>query len=122
MLNRTLGFVNASAFMQRVIARCAGACCDIGYYRERRDALCEALRQAGYEFQRPAGGMFCFPRTPIPDDVRFIDLLTRHGVLAVPGSGFGRPGHMRLSFGVPLETITRAAPLLRAAREEALAL
>lgn len=118
MLNRTLGFVNASAFMQRVIARCASACCDVDYYRKRRDALCRVLRDAGYAFERPAGGMFCFPRTPIADDVRFIDLLSSENVLAVPGSGFGRPGHMRLSFGVGLDVIERSASgLARALRK-----
>ena len=40
MLNRTLGYVNAPALMQRVIARCPDALCDVGFYRRNRDLMC----------------------------------------------------------------------------------
>jgi len=36
----------------------------------------------------------------------------------VPGRGFGRPGHMRLSFCVDRRTIERGLPGLKAAIEE----
>lgn len=109
MLNRTLGYVNAPAFMQRVVARCADALCDVSEYRRKRDLLCRVLAEAGYSLQVPAGGMFVFPRTPMADDVRFVDLLLAQNILAVPGQGFGRAGHIRLSLAVPRETIERAA-------------
>jgi aspartate aminotransferase len=32
------------------------------------------------------------------------------GVLAVPGTGFGRAGHMRLSLTIPTEVIERSVP------------
>ena len=115
MLNRTLGFVNMSAFMQRVIARCADALCDVAFYRGNRDLLCNALLECGYELIVPRGALYAFPKTPIPDDVDFIDRLANHGILAVPGLGFGRPGHMRLSFCVDRRTIERSLPAFRAA-------
>lgn len=110
MLNRTLGFINMSAITQRVIARCAAACCDIEFYRKRRDLLCDGLKRIGYQFRCPEGGMFVFPKAPLADDVAFVDQLTEQRVLAVPGKGFSRPGHIRLSFAVELETIERAMP------------
>lgn len=116
MLNRTLGFVNAPAFMQRVIARCATDCCDIEHYRANRDRLCRVLREAGYDLVTPGGAMFAFPRTPIDDDRAFCETLAERRILAVPGSGFGRPGHMRLSFAVEPRVIEGAAAGLRAAR------
>ncbi len=117
MLNRTLGYVNAPAFMQRVIARCATALCDINHYRVRRDALAGVLRAAGYEFDLPRGGMFLFPKTPIADDVAFCDRLLQQRILAVPGSGFGGPGFMRLSLAVSLDAIERSGPGFAAARQ-----
>ncbi len=120
MLNRTLGFVNMPAFMQRVLVHCADACCDISGYRAARDQICAMLRDCGYDVVTPGGGMFVFPRTPIPDDRAFTDLLVRQRVLAVPGSGFGRPGYMRLSFAVEPRVIEGARAGLKAAREEAL--
>ena len=118
MLNRTLGFVNAPAFMQRVIARCADALCDVSFYRSNRDLLCGALREYGYELVVPQGALYAFPRTPIEDDVAFVDVLLRHRILTVPGRGFGRPGHIRVSFCVERRVIERALPEFRAAIAE----
>lgn len=120
MLNRTLGFVNETALVQRVIARCADALCDLELYRGNRDRLCAALRDSGYEFVPPGGAMFAFPKSPIADDAAFVKVLLNHRVLAVPGRGFGRPGHFRLAFCVDRETVERAAPAFRRARDEAL--
>lgn len=118
-LNRTLGFVNCPAFMQRVIARCAAACCDIGFYRRNRDLLCDALRGLGYELTAPSGALYAFPRTPIPDDRAFVELLVQQRVLTVPGAGFGCPGHMRVSFCVHPTTIERGLAGFRAALQQA---
>lgn len=117
MLNRTLGFVNAPALMQRVVARCADAICDLSMYRHNRQRLCTALGEMGYEFVEPAGALYVFPRTPI-DDVHFANRLAQQRVLVVPGRGFGREGHIRISFCVPPETIEGALPILRQALRE----
>lgn len=117
MLNRTLGFVNAAAFMQRVVTRCADALCDVGFYRQNRDLMCDALRAYGYELIVPRGALYAFPRTPIADDAEFADLLMEHKILGVPGRGFGRPGYMRLAFCVDRRTIERALPGFKAAIE-----
>ncbi len=118
-LNRTLGFVNCPAFMQRVIARCASACCDISFYRRNRDLLCDALRTIGYELTTPAGALYAFPRTPIADDRAFVDMLLEERVLAVPGAGFGAPGHIRISYCVHPTTIERGLPGFKVAFERA---
>jgi aspartate aminotransferase len=118
MLNRTLGFVNMPAFMQRVLARCADALCDVNFYRTNRDLLCSALRRFGYDLHVPGGALYAFPKTPIADDVAFMEVLTRHRILAVPGTGFGRPGYMRLSYCVDRPTIERSLPSFQAAIEE----
>ena len=115
MLNRTLGYVNSPAFMQRVVARCASARCDISDYRRNRDVLCKALLEFGYELNVPPGGMFAFPKTPLADDRDFVELLVGQRVLAVPGRGFGRAGHMRLSFAVEPKVVDGALPGLKAA-------
>jgi aspartate aminotransferase len=49
-----------------------------------------------------------FPKTPIADDLAFIGLLQDEGILAVPGSGFGRGGYMRLSLTIPYRQIERS--------------
>ena len=119
MLNRTLGFVNAGATTQRVLARCASARCDLSLYRKNRDLLCDALTASGYSFTRPGGALYVFPKTPIPDDVAFVDLLVEQGVLTVPGRGFGWPGHIRVCYCVDHTTIEGALPGFKHAMQRA---
>ena len=98
--NRTLGFVNAPALMQRLVAGLQGATVNVAAYQARRDMMWRELRAMGYEVVRPQGAFYLFPRSPIDDDVRFAELLSRRGVLVVPGRGFGLPGHFRISYCV----------------------
>ena len=114
---RTLGFVNAPALFQRLVADLQRESVDVGQYRQLRNLLYGELMDAGYECVEPQGAFFMFPRSPIEDDVAFIRLLQEERILAVPGSGFGRGGHFRLSYCVDREMIERALPGLRRARE-----
>lgn len=106
--NRILGYINAPAIWQWVVAMEPDATIDVAEYQARRDILCDGLIAAGYEVLKPRGSFYVFPRTPIPDDIAFIGILQEEGILAVPGSGFGRPGYMRLSLTIPRETIERS--------------
>ncbi len=108
--NRVLGFVNAPALWQWVIARAPETTVDVGLYQDKRDLLCDALAGMGYEILKPAGAFYAFPKTPIADDVAFIRILLEEGILAVPGSGFGRAGYIRLSLTVPRATIQASLP------------
>ena len=67
------------------------------------------LKNAGYEFQMPAGAFYFFPKAPGGDDVAFVNRLVEERILAVPGTGFGCPGHFRLAFCVDEMVIRNAA-------------
>ncbi len=110
LCNRILGFVNAPALMQRVVACMQGMSVDIDLYKRKRDMLCEGLGAMGYEFVKPAGTFYLFPRSPIADDVEFVQALKAERVLVVPGSGFRAPGYFRIAFCVTDETIRNAMP------------
>jgi len=105
LCNRILGFVNAPAFMQRIIEQMQGIYVDVEHYRRKRDLLCEGLWNAGFEFEKPDGAFYLFPKTPIDDDVEFVRALQEKNILVVPGSGFGGPGHIRISYCVEDSTI-----------------
>jgi aspartate aminotransferase len=108
--SRVLGFVNAPALWQWVVAEVGDVTIDVAPYREKRDLMYAGLRRIGYECVKPQGAFYVFPRTPIPDDVAFVRLLAEEGVLTVPGSGFGMPGHIRISLTVDRDTVVRALP------------
>jgi aspartate aminotransferase len=117
MCNRTLGFVNAPALMQRVITRLAAVKLDLTPYARRRERLCIALRELGLTFAQPDGAFYLFCRCPTPDDQRFVLFLKDHRLLSVPGSGFGFPGWFRLSYAVPDATVQGAISRLRTATQ-----
>jgi len=108
--SRVLGFVNAPALWQWVVAEVGDQVIDVAPYREKRDLMYDGLTRIGYQCVKPRGAFYVFPRTPIDDDVAFVRLLAEEGVLAVPGSGFGAPGHIRISLTVERETVVRALP------------
>lgn len=98
--NRTLGFVNAPALMQRVVRGLQGVSVDPGYYQRKRDFLHTALLELGYDTVKPEGAFYLFPKCPGDDDVGFTRELLRWNVLVVPGRGFGTPGYFRISYCV----------------------
>jgi len=106
--NRILGFINAPAIWQRVLLESMNETIDAAPYEHKRNVLCDALETIGYDVRRPEGAFYIYLKTPIPDDVAFTQLLANEGVLAVPGTGFGRSGHIRLSLTIPLERIEKS--------------
>jgi aspartate aminotransferase len=106
--NRTLGFVNAPALMQHVVAELQGVSIDMRQYERKRALLCDNLAGMGYQFVKPQGAFYLFPRTPIADDVAFVKTLLQKRILTVPGSGFGTPGHFRIAYCVEDQTIEAA--------------
>lgn len=110
LANRILGFVNPPVVGQHLMAGALGSQVDVGVYAKRRDLMASVLRDAGYTFEMPAGAFYFFPKAPGGDDVRFVnENLLRERILAVPGTGFGGPGHFRLAFCVPEVVIARSA-------------
>ena len=116
---RILGYINAPAIWQRVVAEVPEATVDVSEYQAKRDLLCGALERAGYEAPRPQGSYYVFAKTPIPDDIEFIGMLQQEGILAVPGTGFGRAGYMRLSLTIPRPALERSLSGFARAMERA---
>lgn len=91
-------------------------------YRARHDALVPALNALPGVRCRPASGAFyafaeigtAMHRLGCETDTEFADrLLEEQGVAVVPGSGFGAPAHMRLSFATHQDQLRKAVERLR---------
>lgn len=118
LCNRILGFVNAPALIQRVIAGLQGVHVDVEEYRRKRDLLCNGLAAAGYRFNKPEGAFYLFVKSPLEDDVSFVKALVKERILTVPGSGFGGPGYFRIAYCVDDATIVNAMDGFRKALRE----
>jgi aspartate aminotransferase len=126
---RVLGFVNAPALMQRIVAELTDAVVDVSVYERRRNALMEIIDAAGIEYAVPEGAFYLFCKVParkingqpgdgIDDDGAFVEHLKRHLILAVPGSGFGKPGWLRIAYCVDEKIIRASASAFKQALEE----
>ncbi len=109
LVNRTLGFVNAPVLGQKLAAAICEETVDLAIYDRRRRLMAKVLEDAGIEFIMPKGAFYFFPKSPGGDDMAFVDALLAERILAVPGSGFGRAGHIRLSCSVDERIIARSA-------------
>lgn len=116
--NRVLGFVNAPALMQRLVADFQGQVVGLDIYQRRRDILYNHLTQIGFKMVKPQGAFYLFPESPIPDDIAFIQAATKYNLLLVPGSGFGAPGYFRISYSVSDSTIQNSLPAFSALAKE----
>ena len=108
LCTRILGYVNAPALMQRIVAKLQDVAVDAKVYQKKRDMLCDGLASAGYKFEKPQGAFYLFVQSPIPDDVEFVKTLLKKNILVVPGSGFGGPGYFRIAYCVDDATITNS--------------
>ncbi len=103
--NRTLGFVNAPALMQRLVTVLQHESVDIAGYQEKRDLLYENLTDMGFRMVKPQGAFYLFPESPVANELEFIKLALKYNILLVPGSGFGTPGYFRISYCIDKQVI-----------------
>ncbi|HPQ38998.1 MAG TPA: pyridoxal phosphate-dependent aminotransferase [bacterium] len=108
--NRILGFVNAPALMQRALYLDPDDRVSIDGYRRNRELFLNELTGMGYEIVPPEGAFYLFPKSPVPDEVAFVDELKKENILVVPGRGFGRAGYFRISYCVTPQIIERSLP------------
>ena len=118
LVNRTLGYVNAPVIGQKLAAAICDSTVDLEIYKRRHDLMAKVLTDAGIEFVMPKGAFYFFPKAPGGDDAKFVDALLEERILAVPGSGFGRAGHIRLSCAVDEKIIARSAEGFKRATEK----
>ncbi len=116
--NRVLGFVNAPALMQRLVAKLQDESVNISEYQAKRDLLVRELSGMGFEMVKPDGAFYLFPKSPLADDVEFVKLAQKFHILLVPGAGFGAPGFFRIAYCFDIGMIERSLPSWRALARE----
>jgi aspartate aminotransferase len=86
-------------------------------FKQRHDFFVSGLNALPGIRCRPGAGTFyafadvtaAMQQHGFRDDNAFAEFMLREALVAgVPGSGFGAPGHLRLSFAVSMETLTKA--------------
>jgi aspartate aminotransferase len=85
----------------------------VAEYRVRRDAALDILTASpAVTVIRPDGAFYIFVRAgdaPGAGDAAAAELLERDGVAVVPGSAFGTPSWIRMSYAAPLADVAEGA-------------
>jgi N-succinyldiaminopimelate aminotransferase len=89
-------------------------------YRRKFDAVLEILGER-LAVERPAGGFYLWPETPVPDTEFARELFARQNVTVLPGSYLSRevdgldPGRnrIRIALVAPLDECVEAAQRMR---------
>lgn len=82
-------------------------------YRRRRDAgLAILKRRQHLDTMEPDGAFYLLPRLAAGDDLAAAEALLEAGCATVPGSAFGAPGHLRLSFATDIATLEEGCRII----------
>ncbi len=108
VLNRTLGFVNAPALFQKVVADNLDTSVEIEYYKQNRDLLYSHLTSLGFTCVKPEGAFYLFLKSPVENETQFCKKAVEFNLLFVAGSGFGSPGYVRIAYCYDKSVIERS--------------
>lgn len=112
LCQRALGYVNAPATAQLALMELQAWDCDIAPYRERRDTIAAAARDAGLDAAECQGGLYLWVRSPWDDTMAFCAALAERRTVVVPGVAFGVPERFRICFSVDAPALEIAARAL----------
>lgn len=115
---RILGFVNAPALMQRILPQVGDAMVELTTYEKNRDLLYNHLIKEGFECVKPEGAFYLFPKSPVENDVEFVQEAQKLNLLLTPGTGFGKSGYFRIAYCFETEVIERSLPLFSKLAEQ----
>jgi aspartate aminotransferase len=104
------GYSFPNAILQYALPELERISVDVEHIQRRRDRMVEALRDIGYELHVPEATFYLLPRSPLPDDRAFCDLLAEERVLVMPGAMLERPGYFRISLTASDDMIERSLP------------
>jgi aspartate aminotransferase len=114
------GFAFPNALLQHALGDLEQLSIDVGHLQHKRDRMVAALREIGYEMHVPEGTFYLLPRSPLPDDGAFIELLAEQNIFCLPGTVVELPGYFRISLTANDTMIEQALPGFARALQKAI--
>ncbi|HKX17038.1 MAG TPA: aminotransferase class I/II-fold pyridoxal phosphate-dependent enzyme [bacterium] len=112
------GYLLPDAVMQYALADIDALSIDLKHLERKRDRVVKALREQGYHLHVPAATFYLLPKSPVPDDRMFTEMLASRDVFVLPGTAVEMPGYFRLSLTATDEMIDFALPQFASALGE----
>lgn len=115
---RSLGYICAPVFFQRVIERCVDESTNVEAYAVNREILTHALDELGYEYIEPDGAFYLWIKALEPDAQAFSNKAKEHELLLVPSDSFGVGGWVRAGYCIDKSTIEHSIPAFAALKAD----
>ena len=115
---RSLGYICAPVFFQRVIERCVDEPTNVEAYAVNREILTHALDELGYEYIEPDGAFYLWIKALEPDAQAFSNKAKEHELLLVPSDSFGVNGWVRAGYCIDKSTIEHSIPAFAALKAD----
>lgn len=115
---RSLGYICAPVFFQRVIERCVDEPTNVEAYAVNREILTHALDELGYEYIEPDGAFYLWIKALEPDAQAFSNKAKEHELLLVPSDSFGVDGWVRAGYCIDKSTIKHSIPAFAALKAD----
>lgn len=115
---RSLGYICAPVFFQRVIERCVDEPTNVEAYAVNREILTHALGELGYEYIEPDGAFYLWIKALEPDAQAFSNKAKEHELLLVPSDSFGVGGWVRAGYCIDKSTIEHSIPAFAALKAD----
>lgn len=115
---RSLGYICAPVFFQRVIERCVDEPTNVEAYAVNREILTHALDELGYEYIEPDGAFYLWIKALEPDAQEFSNKAKEHELLLVPSDSFGVDGWVRAGYCIDKSTIEHSIPAFAALKAD----
>jgi aspartate aminotransferase len=113
------GYAFPNALLQHALRDLEQLSLDVAHLQHKRDRLVAALRESGYDLHVPEGTFYLLPRSPLPDDLAFIELLAEQNIFCLPGTLVELPGFFRISLTANDAMIEQALPGFATALQKA---
>ena len=95
---RVLGANNASTLAEIIVERSLKSTIDLSFYYRNAKDLYRIVTEAGFEAILPQGAFYLWFKSPVENEMEFIEAAKEEGLLLVPGRSFCSPGWVRASF------------------------
>ena len=115
---RSLGYICAPVFFQRVIEHCVDEPTNVEAYAVNREILTHALDELGYEYIEPDGAFYLWIKALEPDAQAFSNKAKEHELLLVPSDSFGVGGWVRAGYCIDKSTIEHSIPAFAALKAD----
>ncbi|HYN99386.1 MAG TPA: aminotransferase class I/II-fold pyridoxal phosphate-dependent enzyme [Actinomycetota bacterium] len=114
------GWSFPNAVLQHALADLEEVTIDLEAFQHKRDVVVRGLSGMGYEVLTiPEGTFYVLVKSPLADDMEFIDLLAARKVFVLPGSTTELPGFFRISLTASMDMVERSMEGFRTALEQA---